>query len=647
VETNYQRALEVAVQAAQAAGEILRADFHRAGGPRGEHGKAPADTEAEHAIRSMLTGAFPHWRYRGEETGESVPDAAEPHLWLVDPSDGTTSFLRGFRGPAVSIGLLRGGEPVLGVVFAFAAPDDRGDLFAWAEGCGPLRRNGKPVDRAAWAEQLDRFTVVLISRGADRRPRANAETVAPARFLAVPSIAYRLALAAAGDAAVAASLNSPGAWDYAAGHALLRATGGELVNECGEPVRYSPDGHSKTQFCFGGAPKLAREVARRDWARVTQTPLDEPEEYDLVRPLADQHIADAALLSRAQGCLLGEVVGDSVGCLVEFSSAEQIALIEARRLFGLDHRGTWGTLPGQPTDDSEMALLLARTLVAAGVYEAERVGRAYHFWMHSEPFDRGMTVTHALHAITDDDLAAGRAAEKARSVASRESQANGALMRVSPLAIWGHALPAEELAAHARADASLTHPHPVCQDANAVYVVAVAHAIATGAGPREVWQHALDWAQGAGPREVWQHALDWAHAQKVQAAVQQALGDAESRPPKDYQSWAAGWVLVALQNAFYRLLHARDFEQGLTQTVLCGGDTDTNGAIAGALLGAVHGRDAIPLHWRQMTLSCRPISGLDEVEYPRPRGVWPVDAMVLAERLLISGRSKGVRKPGS
>ena len=53
--------------------------------------------------------------------------------------------MRGFRGSAVSIGLVRDGVPVLGVVYAFAYPDDHGDLLAWAEGCGPLTRNGRPV----------------------------------------------------------------------------------------------------------------------------------------------------------------------------------------------------------------------------------------------------------------------------------------------------------------------------------------------------------------------------------------------------------------------------------------------------------------------------------------------------------------------
>ena len=97
-----------------------------------------------------------------------------------------------------------------------------------------------------------------------------------------------------------------------------------------------------------------------------------------------------------------------------------------------------------------------------------------------------------------------------------------------------------------------------------------------------------------------------------------------------------GWVLVALQNAFHELLHAASVEEGVVRTVRRGGDTDTNAAIAGALLGAVHGRDAVPFQWRRMVLSCRPHPAV--ARRPRPLPYWPADVYELAERILIAGR---------
>src|SRR5580765_2045702 len=135
-------ALDVALQAAAAARTILLAECARPDGPRGDIGHCPADDEAELAIRDILTQAFPEWGFLGEETGASPAKDDDQPTWFVDPNDGTTTMQRGYRGHAISIGLVRAGVPVLGVVCAVDAPDDNGDLICWAEGCGPIRRNG-------------------------------------------------------------------------------------------------------------------------------------------------------------------------------------------------------------------------------------------------------------------------------------------------------------------------------------------------------------------------------------------------------------------------------------------------------------------------------------------------------------------------
>jgi ADP-ribosylglycohydrolase/fructose-1,6-bisphosphatase/inositol monophosphatase family enzyme len=618
---DYRRALELAIGAARDAGALLRQEFHRPGGPRGPRGKAPADTEAEERIRARLLEAFPRWGYRGEETGAQPPAAGETHWWLVDPNDGTTSFQRGRRGPAVSIAVLSDGRPVLGVVYSYAAPDDDGDLFAWAEGCGPLRRNGAPVNRSPWADALSSRSLVLLSDSAERKPLPNLQAVEPARFRAVASIAYRLALVAAGEAEVAVSLNAPGDWDFAAGHALLRAVGGELLDERGLPVVYPADGRCTTSFCFGGSPAITRELVRRNWRAVLDAPPDPPQEYDLVRLEAGAGIADPGLLARAHGCLLGQLAGDALGSAVEFQSASQIASQYPGGLRALEDGGTWNTIAGQPTDDSELALLLARSIIQSGGYDPEAAARAYHYWYSSNPFDCGTTTGKAFGAITGSDVAAGRAAAAARQAAEAGSQSNGSLMRASPLGIWAALREEQEAIRCAREDSALSHPHPVCRDACAVFVLAIAHAIRSGAAPRAVYARARKWAESS-----------------AEMPVRLALHEAALRPPQNY-SFEQGWVLIALRNAFYQLLHAPTFEEGVVSSVMAGGDTDTNAAVAGALLGAVYGREAIPASWRQMVLSCRPLRGRRDVHRPRPRAFWPTDALELAERLLVCSRS--------
>lgn len=623
MEHGYRHHLEVAIAAARRAGALLCAELARPGGPRGQGDHAPVDAEAEALIRDALESAFPTYGVRGEELGErdrESQDAAQ-HGWLLDPNDGTRAFLEGFRGAAVSIALLRGGVPVLGVVYAYAAPDDGGDLIAWAEG-QPLTRNGRVVNRAPLPEVLGVEHTVMVSQHADRASRVNAELVWPARFRATPSVAYRLALVAAGEGELAVSLGRPMDWDVAAGHGLLRAVGGELVTFDGEAVRYR---ESRVGDVVGGALAACRAAVSRPWASVLGAAQEDARESalgELVWPAPGVHVADVGLLSRAQGALLGQLAGDALGALVEFRSRADIARDYPRGVRELRDGGTWDTLAGQPTDDSELALALARTLVRVGAYAHEDVARAYAGWLASGPFDCGATIGRALQAAVRAVAEGGSASEAAMAAANPQSQANGALMRISPLGIWGHALTDAALCELARTDARLTHPHPFCADASAAFTIAIAFAIRTGAQAAEVARYAHDAASRLG----------------LCPEVLQVLEAARSAPPADYVS-SMGWVRIALHNAFYQLQHAPSLEEGLVATIAGGGDTDTNAAIAGALLGAVHGREALPQQWRDRVTSCRPIAGVSGVRRPTPRGLWPVDALLLAEALLVCGSS--------
>ncbi|HVC32068.1 MAG TPA: ADP-ribosylglycohydrolase family protein [Chloroflexota bacterium] len=337
---------------------------------------------------------------------------------------------------------------------------------------------------------------------------------------------------------------------------------------------------------------------------------------------------DPTALRRAQGCPLGQIAGDSLGSLVEFRSSAEIRRRYPDGPCLLEDDGPlspWHTLAGQPTDDSELALALARAIVATGGYDREAVAQAYVGWYRSAPFDCGTTIGHALGAVSGDDLQGNRVAARLLASASPTSQANGSLMRISPLGIWGHALPLDQLADLARDDSKLTHPQPICQESCAVFVVAVSRGIVGGAARSSVYQQTLDWATANG-REP---------------AVLATLRRAAAEPPGDYQR-NQGWVLIALQNAFYQLLHAPSLEEGVVRTVVAGGDADTNAAIAGALLGAVHGLAAIPAQWREKVLACRPAAGLANVRRPRPEEYWPVDALELAAQLVHAGQETTV-----
>ena len=169
-------------------------------------------------------------------------------------------------------------------------------------------------------------------------------------------------------------------------------------------------------------------------------------------------------------------------------------------------------------------------------------------------------------------------------------------MRISPVGVFCAHDP-DAARDYARQDARLTHINETCQDLNAVYAYAIARAVGEGLG-----------------RE----------------AVLDLFDSDDVVEPDDYLTHM-GWVRVAFPNALYQLATASDFAEALVATIACGGDTDTNAAICGALFGAVVGASGIPKRWRDVVDRCRPGPGTLR---PRPAEYWPTDLPGLADRLL-------------
>jgi histidinol-phosphatase len=121
--------LKAAIEAAEAAARVIRSLYQRNLEVVTKADKSPvteADVKAEHAIHEVLSARFPDYGFYGEETGQHAMGAES--IWLVDPIDGTKSFVRECPFFSTQIALMRGGRMVLGVSSAPAY-----DEFAWAE----------------------------------------------------------------------------------------------------------------------------------------------------------------------------------------------------------------------------------------------------------------------------------------------------------------------------------------------------------------------------------------------------------------------------------------------------------------------------------------------------------------------------------
>ena len=196
----------------------------------------------------------------------------------------------------------------------------------------------------------------------------------------------------------------------------------------------------------------------------------------------------------------GQAVGDALGTTVEFLSAARIAGRPAdgwpKNLIG---QGPFQLAPGQVTDDTELALCLARSLVKQGRYDEEDAAAAYVRWFRSDPFDIGNATRQAFGG--EGSNAPGMAA-RMRGRANQTTQANGSLMRSSPLGIFGATLPREALAKLAASDSTLSHPDPVCQAACAVFVTTIAEAITSGLGGEELYARALRFTGDSVVRDI-------------------------------------------------------------------------------------------------------------------------------------------------
>lgn len=569
--------LAAVVAAVEAEGALLLAEFNLPDGPRGAGSKAPIDVEIELRLRAALQRALP-CSFIGEETGEK-PGAVEAWAWIVDPHDATSDFLKGIRGSSISVGLVRGGVPVLGVVHAPASPDRGRETFAWAEGAGPLRRNGRPVNCELRGGTLAAGSIVFATASSALRPLGFSRAVAPARYVALASVAHRMARVAAGDGVATVSTHPVNEYDIAAGAALLRASGGAVLDASGREVVFTGRPGVIVSGCFAGAPQAAAQLARFDWSAV------EKEERRARRTsTAYPKVADAQRLARAGGCLLGQAVGDSLHSLAQPDRAQDST--------------------GQPGTATELLLALARGMLAAGRYDAQAAFAAYRAWLASAP----IAVDRGLRAALQGNPDVGDAGADS-------------LLRVPAIGVWAAGEPARAASA-AREDAALTHPNPLCGDACAAYAAAIAAGVAGG-------------SRDAMLRAALAHASATHASTPVRSAIEHgARGEALPEVTR-----AQGGVLVALQNAFFHLDAGSDFEQALSASSQ-GGDARANAAIAGAnaavagaLLGAAAGLEAIPQRRLTELLACRPLAQAGAV-HPRPMEYWPDDLLEIAEALL-------------
>ena len=183
-----------------------------------------ADLHAAEILRDALANAFPDTGWLSEEDTDTAERLDCERVWVVDPIDGTREYLRGLPEYAISVGLVIRGEPALGVVYNPATDEMHAAI------CDTPRASPR---RAAGGRYL-----ALVGHGEDR---LNEVPPLPglSRTKPVGSVAYRLALVAAGKGDLVVTWYPRNEWDVAAGAALCQARGITITDVLGAPLQFN------------------------------------------------------------------------------------------------------------------------------------------------------------------------------------------------------------------------------------------------------------------------------------------------------------------------------------------------------------------------------------------------------------------------
>jgi len=290
-----------------------------------------------------------------------------------------------------------------------------------------------------------------------------------------------------------------------------------------------------------------------------------------------------------KSAIMGVVVGDALGCPVQFESRDQVA---RHPVTGMRGYGTFNLPAGSWTDDSSLTLALLESIKRNGTVKYDDIMDNFVKWLddgaftpYGQSFDIGRGTMKAIrkYQYTHNPHRAGSSSET--------NNGNGSLMRIMPAVLYGieRGLTDAEAVDIIHKVGSLTHAHIRANIACGLYWFAA---------------KAILQVQGSLPDRL-QAGMDrgFAYYEKL-LADHENLGYYDRL--RDLSAFAAlpadrirstGYVVDSLEASIWALITTDSFESALLRAVNLGDDTDTVGAIAGGLAGLAYGYEAIPEEW--------------------------------------------------
>ncbi|WP_436847482.1 ADP-ribosylglycohydrolase family protein [Streptomyces aureus] len=278
-------------------------------------------------------------------------------------------------------------------------------------------------------------------------------------------------------------------------------------------------------------------------------------------------------MQRVAGAVVGSAVGDALGGPFEFGPEGVFSARFPVPGAGGEMCGGGGWDPGEATDDTQMAVLVAESLLERQGLDPPDIFARFQRWAAADPKDIGLQTEDVLTNGMPWDLAAA-----IHFQVNQRAAGNGSLMRASTSAVYFAAAGQEACMDAARRIAALTHGDRAAWEGTAIF--------------HELVRVTLD---DADPLSALPGVLDLVHPDHRGRYA--TVLSADWHPDQATEFNGAVWP--CLGSAVWALRTTRTFEDALRAAIDLGGDTDTVAAVTGGLAGAYYGLDAIPDRWTQ------------------------------------------------
>ena len=282
------------------------------------------------------------------------------------------------------------------------------------------------------------------------------------------------------------------------------------------------------------------------------------------------------------GGLWGAVAGDALGVPVEFQSREGLRQEPVQDMRGY---GTYNQPAGTWSDDSSLMLCTVESLLDG--LDTGHLGSLFVRWLYGahwtpweEVFDVGGTTHQAINRLSQ-----GVEPERA-GLTDENSNGNGSLMRILPVALCYFWEPASVLLDYAHRVSSLTHRHVRCRMACGFYCTMVS-ALLRGVAPNEGYLHAVQTTRSFYEQPPYSGEL--AEFTRIFSGELPSLPESEIR--------SSGYVMDTLEASIWCLCNTGSYEEAVLRAVNLGEDTDTTATVAGGLAGVGYGADSVPSKW--------------------------------------------------